>query len=74
MQHRYKIHEKVEMNKTAVSARGRQVYEVVRLMPADVSGEFCYRIKSGALERAVRESDIRRPAAGSDPLGDVFQR
>jgi hypothetical protein len=35
------------------------VYEVVRLMPADQTGELFYRIKSGVVERAVRESEIR---------------
>jgi len=35
------------------------VYEVVRLMPADQTGELSYRIKSGMTERAVRESEIR---------------
>jgi hypothetical protein len=33
-------------------------YEVVRLMPADQTGEPAYRIKSGAVERAVREGEI----------------
>jgi hypothetical protein len=28
-------------------------------MPADQSGEVSYRIKSGVIERAVRESEIR---------------
>jgi hypothetical protein len=35
------------------------VYEVVRLMPADQTGEVSYRIRSGTTERAVRESEIR---------------
>jgi hypothetical protein len=35
------------------------VYEVVRLMPADQTGEVSYRIKSGVIERAVREGEIR---------------
>jgi hypothetical protein len=39
------------------SARGP--YEVMRLTPADQTGEFSYRITlSGAGERAVRESEI----------------
>jgi hypothetical protein len=36
--------------------------QVTRLMPADETGEFSYRVKSvgvGASERAVRESDLR---------------
>jgi len=40
-------------------AAGSGVYEVVRLMPADETGEVSYRIKSGVTERAVRESEIR---------------
>jgi hypothetical protein len=35
------------------------VYEVVRLMPADQTGEVSYRIKSGMTEKAVREGEIR---------------
>jgi hypothetical protein len=40
-------------------AGAASVYEVVRLMPADQTGELFYRIKSGVVERAVRESEIR---------------
>jgi len=40
-------------------AGSASVYEVVRLMPADQTGELSYRIKSGMVERAVRESEIR---------------
>jgi hypothetical protein len=34
-------------------------YEVVRLMPADATGEVSYRIRSGTAERAVREFEIK---------------
>ena len=34
-------------------------YEIVRVMPADASGEVTYRIRSGTTERAVREFEIR---------------
>lgn len=34
-------------------------YEVVRVMPADATGEVSYRIRSGTTERAVREYEIR---------------
>jgi hypothetical protein len=63
MQHRYKFKDKVELNRMAFSVRttGPEIYEVIRLMPPDVSGEFSYRIKAGSIERAVRESDIRKP-------------
>lgn len=40
-------------------AGAASLYEVTRLMPADQTGEFSYRIKSGTIERAVRESEIR---------------
>jgi len=40
------------------SRTGSGSYEVVRLMPADQTGEPSYRIKSGLNERAVRESEI----------------
>lgn len=62
MEHRYKMHDKVELNRIASSERltGFNVYEIIRLMPADVSGEFSYRVKAGSIERAVRESEIRR--------------
>lgn len=76
MKHRYKIHDKVELNKMAFSVRttGPEIYEVIRLMPPDVSGEFSYRIKAGSVERAVRESDIRKPATRTQFGGDVFRR
>jgi hypothetical protein len=35
-----------------------EVYEIIRLMPEDQTGEPTYRIKSAASERAVRESEI----------------
>jgi hypothetical protein len=62
MEHRYRLNDKVELNRMAFSARtpGPEVFEIVRLMPADVSGEYSYRIKAGSTERAVRESEIRR--------------
>ncbi|MBX9758780.1 MAG: hypothetical protein K2Y29_08375 [Beijerinckiaceae bacterium] len=62
MEHRYKMHDKVELNRIASSERagGFNVYEIIRLMPADVSGEYSYRVKAGSTERAVKESEIRR--------------
>jgi hypothetical protein len=61
MTHLYKLKDVVELNRMAFSERalGLNAYEVVRLMPADVTGEFSYRIKAGGSERAVRESEIR---------------
>jgi hypothetical protein len=34
------------------------LFEVVRLMPDDRSGEPCYRIKAAGLERAAREGEL----------------
>lgn len=76
MQHRYKVRDKVELNRMGFSVRttGPEIYEVIRLMPPDVSGVFSYRIKAGSTERAVRESDIRKSATRAQFGGDVFRR
>ena len=40
-------------------ASANDLYEVIRLMPADQNGEIAYRVKSlNAGERAVREGEI----------------
>ena len=63
MSHRYKLRQPVRLTwpgfadgRTGVSG----TYEVVRLMPADQTGEVSYRIREsgGVAERAVRESEI----------------
>lgn len=62
MSHKFKIRQMVRLNQPGYSdarASSVSIYEVVRLMPADQTGELSYRIKSGAIERAVRESEIR---------------
>ncbi len=62
MSHRFKIRQMVRMNHPSTAdARtvAGGVYEVVRLMPADQTGEVSYRIRSGTVERAVRESEIK---------------
>lgn len=41
------------------NATGPRDYEIVRVMPADATGEISYRIRSGTTERAVREHEIR---------------
>jgi hypothetical protein len=62
MSHKFKLRQSVRLTHAGYSD-GRStvatVYEVVRLMPADQTGEVSYRIKSGMVERAVRESEIR---------------
>jgi hypothetical protein len=62
MTHKFKLRQMVRLNQPGFSdarTSGASIYEVVRLMPADQTGEVSYRIKSGMVERAVRESDIR---------------
>ena len=62
MSHKFKVRQLVRLNRPGFSdaqTGSASVYEVVRLMPADQTGEVSYRIKSGTNERAVRESEIR---------------
>ncbi len=62
MSHKFKIRQMVRLMQPGFSDNrtgSGSVYEVVRLMPADQTGELSYRIKSGMTERAVRESEIR---------------
>lgn len=62
MSHKFKIRQMVKLAQPGFAdarSSSSSVYEVVRLMPADQTGELSYRIKSGAMERAVRESEIR---------------
>jgi hypothetical protein len=60
--HKYHVRQLVRLTRPGI-ADGREgsnrVFEVTRLMPADQTGEFSYRVKSaGAGERAVKESEI----------------
>ncbi len=62
MSHKFKVRQMVRLKQPGFSdaqTNSAGVYEIVRLMPADQTGELSYRIKSGAIERAVRESEIR---------------
>jgi hypothetical protein len=62
MSYKYKIRQMVRLVRAPISdsrASGTGIYEVVRPMPTDETGEVSYRIKSGMTERAVRESEIR---------------
>ena len=61
MPHKFKVRQLVRLTRSSFSdARlsASDTYEVIRLMPADQTGEPSYRIKSEAGERAVRESEI----------------
>ena len=62
MSHKFKVRQMVRLTQPGFSdtrTNSGTVYEVVRLMPADQTGELSYRIKSGMIERAVREGEIR---------------
>lgn len=62
MSHKFKLKQMVRLAHqgfTDSRTNADNVYEVVRLMPADQTGELSYRIKAGTVERAVRESEIR---------------
>lgn len=62
MSYKFKVKQIVRLKQPGISSNrtpSADVYEVVRLMPADQTGELSYRIKSGMTERAVRESEIR---------------
>lgn len=69
MSHKFKVRQLVRLVRPGFSdkiASASATYEVVRLMPADQTGEYSYRIKAAdAGERAVRESDLAAmPSAG----------
>lgn len=61
MSHKFKIGQRVRRARPSYSderSNAGEVSEVVRLMPADQTGEPSYRIRSGFAERAVREDEI----------------
>lgn len=62
MSHKFKIKQMVRLKQPGfldASTNSAGVYEIIRLMPADQTGEVSYRIRSGAIEKAVREGEIR---------------
>jgi hypothetical protein len=67
MFHKYQVHQLVRIIHPRISdkrASASGIYVVTRLMPADLAGEFSYRIKSSGFgERAVRESEIAARAS-----------
>ncbi|MCJ2085364.1 hypothetical protein MKK88_05060 [Methylobacterium sp. E-005] len=63
MSHKFKIGQQVRQ--LGVSYAGGKsivdgLFEIVRLMPDDRSGEPTYRIRSAGGERAVREGELTR--------------
>ena len=62
MTHKFKVRQMVRLAQPGFSdtrMNAGNVYEVVRLMPADQTGEVSDRIKSGMTEKAGREGEIR---------------
>ena len=65
MSHKYRLQQLIRLTHPVGDGRSQStgIYEVTRLIPADQTGEFSYRVKaSGFSERAVREHEIAGPA------------
>ncbi len=61
MAHQFNIGQLVRMKARFPGGTGFGMCEVIRLMPPDVDGVPCYRIKDEAgHERAVREIEIEK--------------
>ncbi|GJE13841.1 MULTISPECIES: hypothetical protein [Methylobacterium] len=62
MSHKFKLGQNVRQLGITYAGNKSSVvdglFEVVRLMPDDRSGEPCYRIKSTSCERAAREGEL----------------
>ncbi|MCJ2016390.1 MULTISPECIES: hypothetical protein [unclassified Methylobacterium] len=60
MSHKFKIGERVCRPRLGLPGDqgAGEVFEVLRLMPADQTGEPSYRIRTQGGERAIRESDL----------------
>lgn len=65
MSHKFKCQDPVLLRRLGFVSGNKLdtalLYEVVRLMPPDRSGELCYRIKAGTVERFVAESELCTP-------------
>ena len=62
MTHKFQVDQLVRLAHVRVGGDRSVMFQVTRLMPADQTGEFSYRIKqagpTAGAERAVRESEI----------------
>ncbi len=60
MTHQFTLHQTVRLKAATVITQLSHdgLYEVTRLMPADVAGIFSYRLKSAAGERIAVEHDL----------------
>lgn len=62
MAHKFKLHQRVRLSQQVSSGMrvaAGDVWEVVRLLPADETGELHYRLRSSGQERAASEQDLR---------------
>jgi hypothetical protein len=56
----FQLQQIVRLVRSPVGNRGgSETYRVVRIMPADTTGEVSYRIRSNASELAVRAHEIK---------------
>ena len=71
MPHKYKIAQKVRLRASGFS-NGQPspdgLYEITRLMPADRTREYSYRLRSAAGERVATENEIEAIAADTDEI------
>ncbi|MCJ2092349.1 MULTISPECIES: hypothetical protein [unclassified Methylobacterium] len=60
MTHKFKIGQRVCRVQLGLPGDkgGGEIFEVLRLMPEDQTGERSYRIRTEAGERAIRESEL----------------
>ncbi len=62
--HRFKLGQHVRLTRSFADRSSSGPYEIIRLLPESVDGEFHYRIKgSDKIERAVAESQLVRPTS-----------
>ena len=56
----YNLSQRVRLERKSVLTHlsGDGVYEIVRLLPQDVTGTFSYRLRSPAGERVALEHDL----------------
>jgi hypothetical protein len=66
MSHKFKVGQRVCRPRIGLPGEkgAGEVFEVLRLMPEDQTGEPSYRIRTQGGERAIRESDL---VAASQP-------
>ena len=59
--HRFKLGDNVRITRSFPDRTGGGLYEIVRLLPESVDGEFHYRLKGAdKVERAVGESQLSK--------------